>query len=88
MYACNMGYIEIVTELLNHHPNIEHRDENGLTALFEAVYEGNIEIVRLLLSHGAVVNETSFDGKLIYNIHLYLILVSLVIHCFHFNQNK
>lgn len=88
MYACNVGYIDIVTELLNHNPNIEHRDENGHSALFEAVYEGNIEIVRLLLSRGAIVNESSSDGKLIHNIHIYLNLVSLVTHLIHYNQNK
>jgi len=47
---------------LDHGANIEDRDDNGFTPLFEAVDCGNVENVRLLLSSGAVVNVSSSDG--------------------------
>jgi len=62
MYASKEGKIEIVTELLKHGANTEYHDESGLTALFEAVDGGNVEVVRLLLSCGAIVNASSLNG--------------------------
>jgi len=62
MLACKEGNIEIVTELIEHGADIDHHDENYNTALFEAVVGDNVDTVKLLLSHGALVNETKFHG--------------------------
>lgn len=62
MHACKKGLVEMVTELLNQGANIDDHDVNGITALIETVNSGNIELVVLLLSHGADVNAPSSDG--------------------------
>ena len=52
--AAALGDIETLTELLDEEPSkVEDRDENGWTALAEAVRTGNAEVVRLLLDRGS-----------------------------------
>jgi len=70
MYACEKGPTEMATVLLKSGANIEHKNKNSLTALFVAVYVGNVKLVRLLLTRGALVNESSSDGKL-FSIYFY-----------------
>jgi len=65
MHACSRNNIEILKELLNHGADIELRDKNEYTALFDAVNSGQIEIVRVLLSYGADVNATLPNGQLV-----------------------
>ena len=43
----------MVRELLAHGANINTQDNNGLTALMEAVNADSSETVKLLLEHGA-----------------------------------
>lgn len=51
---------EVVAVLIKHHANLEARDrEYDETALFEAVREGPIEVVQMLIKAGANVNAVS-----------------------------
>ncbi|KAE8307793.1 ankyrin repeat-containing domain protein [Aspergillus transmontanensis] len=48
--------------LLENGANIEARDARSQTGLFVAVWEGHIDIVKLLLQHGAEANICNCDG--------------------------
>ncbi|KAB8225768.1 ankyrin repeat-containing domain protein [Aspergillus novoparasiticus] len=48
--------------LLENGANIEARDARSQTALFLAVWEAHIDIVKLLLQHGAEANIRNCDG--------------------------
>ncbi|XP_073329538.1 uncharacterized protein ankrd50l isoform X2 [Pagrus major] len=58
------GYGEVVSLLLERGADPGYRDQDGMTPLLLAAYEGNHDIVELLLEAGADVNETaSPDGN-------------------------
>jgi ankyrin repeat protein len=63
MGSCPVGYPEIVELLLLHGANIEARQNNGATALRQAVLAGNIHVVELLLTKGASPAATNRGGK-------------------------
>ncbi|KAK7938792.1 hypothetical protein WMY93_002118 [Mugilogobius chulae] len=59
------SYGEVVSLLLERGANPGHRDRDGMTPLLLAAYEGNEDIVELLLEAGADVDETAgADGEL------------------------
>ncbi|KAJ0005825.1 hypothetical protein NQD34_015719 [Periophthalmus magnuspinnatus] len=59
------GYGEVVSLLLERGANPGHRDKDGMTPLLLAAYEGNEDVVELLLEAGADVDETARqDGEL------------------------
>jgi len=69
--AAALGDIENLIELLDEEPSkVEDRDENGWTALAEAVRTGNAEVVRLLLDRGsdhhALLGEYETEGSIMY----------------------
>ena len=63
MASCPVGYPEIVELLPLHGANIEARQNNGATALHQAVLAGNIHVVELLLTKGASPAATNQGGK-------------------------
>jgi len=65
--ACHYGHIEVVRELLKTKIDVNHVNNLGWTALLETVILGDggikhLEIMRLLLEHGAKVNIADRDG--------------------------
>lgn len=61
--------------------NVEDRGIKGdCTPLMEAASSGFVEIVRLLLAHGAVVNALSSTGKFMYIMYkcLSIILLNII----------
>lgn len=65
--ACHYGHVDTVRELLKTKVDVDHVNNLGWTALLEAVILGDggaahIEIVRLLVAHGAKVNLADRDG--------------------------
>lgn len=65
--ACHYGHVETVRELLKTAIDVNHVNDLGWTALLEAVILGDggarhVEIVRLLLAHGARPNIADRDG--------------------------
>lgn len=62
--ACQAGYYELAQVLLAMRANVEDRGMKGdCTPLMEAASTGHVEIVRLLISHGADVNAQSSSGN-------------------------
>lgn len=55
--AALQGNTAAVTFLLDQGHNINERAPNGYTALHAAAYEGHLDIVRLLVERGAIVND-------------------------------
>lgn len=51
-----------VDKYRNYHNDVKLKDTYGFTALREAVYEGNLKLVKKLISKGANVNELDNDG--------------------------
>jgi hypothetical protein len=64
--ASNVGDMEKVAECLGERmaPHIDAPDEYGRSALFLAAREGHLEVVRLLLSHGASPFKAAHGGWL------------------------
>jgi len=65
MLASSYGFLAIVKDLLAHRadPNIVPKDNSGLTALMAAAYRGHIDVIRVLLDHGADVSIKDQQGK-------------------------
>nr|XP_023030075.1 ankyrin repeat domain-containing protein 17-like [Leptinotarsa decemlineata] len=62
--ACSAGYFELAQVLLAMHANVEDRGIKGeCTPLMEAASAGHLDIVRLLVAHGADVNAQSTSGN-------------------------
>ncbi|XP_060527199.1 ankyrin repeat domain-containing protein 17-like isoform X2 [Cylas formicarius] len=62
--ACSAGYFELAQVLLAMHANVEDRGIKGeCTPLMEAASAGHLDIVRLLVHHGADVNAQSTSGN-------------------------
>jgi len=61
LYAAKNGDIGRVSELLDHDADINTRDKNGDTALILALWEEQIDVVRLLIERGADTNIRGSD---------------------------
>uniref|UniRef100_T1IU24 Uncharacterized protein n=1 Tax=Strigamia maritima TaxID=126957 RepID=T1IU24_STRMM len=62
--ACSAGYFELAQVLLAMRANVEDRGIKGdCTPLMEASSCGHVDIVRLLIAHGADVNAQSSSGN-------------------------
>lgn len=62
--ACSAGYYELAQVLLAMSAKVEDRGQkNDCTPLMEAASAGHIEIIELLLKHGADVNAQSSTGN-------------------------
>lgn len=53
-----------LNQVLNSGYNVNDQDEDGRTALMEAIIEGDKEIVKLLLEHGADVNRQDYIAEI------------------------
>ena len=53
-FAAKMGDTDAVLALLQRGPNINKRGKSHLTALDLAAYEGHMQILEILISHGAI----------------------------------
>jgi ankyrin repeat domain-containing protein 17 len=63
--ACSAGYFELAQVLLAMQAQVEDRGQkNDCTPLMEAASAGHIDIMDLLLRHGADVNAQSSTGKI------------------------
>ena len=51
MYACRRGQSATVAKLLEYGADVNHYSQRDSVALFEAIDNGSIEVVKLLLSH-------------------------------------
>jgi ankyrin repeat protein len=68
--AASSGNPEVLREILRYHPDLEHRDHQGQTAMFHAgEYRdkdkkgARVECIRLLAEAGANVNAREVDGN-------------------------
>eukprot|EP00094_Tigriopus_californicus_P009181 TCALIF_08851-PA protein Name:"Similar to Ankrd17 Ankyrin repeat domain-containing protein 17 (Mus musculus)" AED:0.38 eAED:0.38 QI:0/0.53/0.37/0.75/1/1/16/0/2553 len=62
--ACSAGYFELAQVLIAMRANIEDRGMKGdCTPLMEAASAGHLDIVKLLINHGANVNAQSQSGN-------------------------
>ena len=57
--ATNAGDLNRVCALLDEGADIDARDEHGQTALMNAAYRGDAELVQLLIGRGASLNCTA-----------------------------
>ena len=79
MAAVSFGSAEIVEFLLNSKVNMDQQQGVGsLTALMLAVYNGQVEKVKLLVEYGANKNITNSDGKRAYNYIDYAISIGRI----------
>nr|XP_045584457.1 ankyrin repeat domain-containing protein 17-like [Procambarus clarkii] len=62
--ACFRGQHEVVSLLLDHKANVEHRSKAGVTPLMEAASGGFVEVGRVLLDNGADVNAPPVPSSL------------------------
>ena len=61
--AAELGKVEFVNELLNKNKDlIQTRDSDGYTALHRASYNGEVEVMEILISNGADVLARTEDG--------------------------
>lgn len=62
--ACKGGYKDLVENLLFHNPilvDLENKS-NGVTPILSAIEYGQVEIVKLLLTHGADISKKNKEG--------------------------
>lgn len=57
MSAAHSGNIEVVKMLLKYVRNVNQEDKEGNTALYYAVENSHLEIVKILHEHGAKIND-------------------------------
>lgn len=57
--AAYKGDVEMVREILATNPDMEVRDSLGATALHDAMFQKNMEVIQLLLDYGFDVNAVS-----------------------------
>lgn len=64
MMACEKGYLELVSTLLEHGALIDHKDQRKKTPLMYAIgtKAENNDVVKTLLESGADVNEHTLTG--------------------------
>jgi ankyrin repeat protein len=61
--AAKAGKVNTVRQMLSRGGDVDVHDRYGRTALMEAVREGHIEVVKLLLEHGANIHKRSYSDK-------------------------
>ncbi|MFN4151289.1 MAG: ankyrin repeat domain-containing protein [Candidatus Sericytochromatia bacterium] len=62
--ACKGGYRDLVENLLFHNPilvDLENKS-NGVTPILSAIEYGQVEIVKLLIKHGANISKKNKEG--------------------------
>ncbi|MGD2169934.1 MAG: ankyrin repeat domain-containing protein [Chlamydiota bacterium] len=63
--ACQKGYIRLIRKILSYHDiNINaHEPIYGLTAIHAAVFSKSLEVVKLLMAHGADINIKDWSNE-------------------------
>ena len=56
--------MKFMTVLLEHGANVDHQDNEGITALHRSCASGHLEAVKLLLRHKAFPNFTEADTEM------------------------
>lgn len=69
MIACYKGHYKIASYLLALGANVNRRSFKGNTALHDCAESGSLEILQLLLAHGALMDVDSY-GKLLVALYL------------------
>lgn len=63
MIACYKGHYKIASYLLALGANVNRRSFKGNTALHDCAESGSLEILQLLLAHGAVMDVDSYGEQ-------------------------
>jgi ankyrin repeat protein/HEAT repeat protein len=66
--ACFQGYTDLVRDILRRGVDADGTGPNGYTPLEAAVVAGKVEVVRLLLEHGATVGKKDSHGRTVLDI--------------------
>lgn len=62
--AAHGGFVKFMTVLLEHGANVDHQDNEGITALHRSCASGHLEAVKLLFRHKAFPNFTEADTEM------------------------
>lgn len=63
IYAADYGQKEIIEYLISKGGDVNVTDQNGITPLLAAIWEGHTECVKLLLEKGAKKDGKTPDGQ-------------------------
>jgi len=91
MYVCQYSSLELVKKLIEHHADLNKRNNKGETAFLYACQYGNDEMVNYLIEKGANINDISNTGdtSLMYAIKGNNIkIVNILLKKNHVNWNK
>ena len=73
------GHLEIVKLLVKSGANVNSTTKNNSTPLIVACFDGHFEIVKYLVEHNAGGSFSSFLDSLIYDDHMQLYCIDLVL---------
>ena len=60
MHCVKINDFDLVNTVLSYHPKINLKDITGVTALYFAVKNNNLEMVRLLVQNGATITDEAY----------------------------
>lgn len=63
MIACYKGHVKIAKFLLGLNAQVNRKSVKGNTALHDCAESGSLEILKLLLDHGAVMDVDSYGNR-------------------------
>lgn len=69
MIACYKGHYRIAQYLLSLNADVNRRSVKGNTALHDCAESGSLEILQLLLEHGATMDVDSYGKNFNCNLH-------------------
>jgi len=75
MIACYKGHYDIAQYLLSLKADVNRRSVKGNTALHDCAESGSLEILQLLLEHGAIMDVDSYGKLLLCIMHVLNVLL-------------
>ena len=66
MYIYANDDIELIDCLVRHGANVNYHDGDGWNALFHACTKGNLNVVKYLVEHGAVIDSKNSLSKTVF----------------------